>query len=321
MALEAETPPLLALSLELRRKIYEQLLSPNPDRVYTLYHDRLGRIPLTGREPYTRARRRRHGYAISRDSDCCIDPAILRVNHQIYCEAVSILYENNEYLIYLATPVVFQCTGGSYPDDMVNPAGLFRSDTNETVTMTSGADPCAPDSPFQSLDTKEQLEPSRPGIIYPHCFRRLRRINLISARGAIWGGTQDGAYFSHIGRTIWKILNVLAEEKGTESPLKKHLTFTIEGHWLRDRDGSHGMQNEINKETKPILGMMKALQRKIEIEIKVEEETFTKSLKELPMEEAEVNIWEQTLLAGMKDTNERLRIESMISTFYECLNY
>lgn len=35
--------PLLALPLELRIKIYVQLLSPYPGRVYILYHDRHGR--------------------------------------------------------------------------------------------------------------------------------------------------------------------------------------------------------------------------------------------------------------------------------------
>lgn len=315
MALDARTPPLLALSLELRRKIYEQLLSPAPDHVYTLYHDRLGRDALSSREPYERCRRSKQGYAISGDTICCIDPAILRVNQQIYSEAVSILYENNKYRIYLATPVCSQCTGGNYPDDLVDPADLFRSDTNKIVKIVSGADASSPESPIECLDSKEQLEPLKAGIIYPHCFRRLRHINLISARHAIWGDSQGGHYFSHIGSTIWKILGVLAEEKATEKPLKKHLTFTIEKHWLRDEDESHGMQNEIHMETKPILGMMKALQRKIEIEVEVEEETLTKPLREMRMEEVEVDIWEQALLADMNDTREQSRIRSMISTF------
>ncbi len=49
--------------------------------------------------------------------------------------------------------------------------------------------------------------------------------------------------------------------------------------------------------------MMKALQRRIEIEIEVEEETFTKPLREMWMEEGEVDKWEQALMADMSDIN------------------
>lgn len=56
-----QASPLLILPLELRAKIFEELLCPNPGRVYTLYHDRQGR-----------------------QASFNIDPTILRVNEQIY---------------------------------------------------------------------------------------------------------------------------------------------------------------------------------------------------------------------------------------------
>lgn len=156
-----------------------------------------------------------------------------------------------------------------------------------------------------SSDPEEKLDEAlRARMIYPHCFRRLRHINLISARDAIWWNFDGGYYFSHVGRTIWKILQVLADAHATEARSKQHLTFTIQKDWLRDGEKSQKGYNDLEKETRPILGMMKALQRRIEIEIEieVEEETFTKPLSEMWMEEGEIDKWEQALMADMSDT-------------------
>lgn len=302
MSFVARTSPLLALPLELRLKIYEQLLSPETERVYTLYHDRIGQAS-SGRG------RRKREYRISGNTLSRIDPTVLRVNQQIYSEAVSILYESNEYRIYLATPVCLQCTGGNYPDGMADPADLFRNDTNGSAKKISGAEASSSESLNECLDFTEQPERLKVGIIYPHCFRRLRHINLTSARHAIWGDSEGGDYFSHIGEAIWKILKVLAEEQATGAPLKNHLTFTIEAHWLRGGEKAERGHNDMDKKTKPILGMMKALQRRTDIEIEVEEETFTKPLREMQMDECEVDWWEQALLADMTDTMKYFGLE------------
>ena len=232
------TSPFLALPLEIRLQIYEQLLSPDPQRVYTLYHDR-------------------HGRALPKGS---IDPNILQVNQQIHSEAVPILYENNKYLIYLATPVITQCTGGNYRDRMVDPADLFRADTNDLVEIADGADVSSSQSP---------IERSKAGIIYPHCFKRLRQINLVTACHAIWDDDEEGDYhFTHIGRTIWKILKILEEDQAMGMPLTKHLKATFE----------KGKYEDIYSEKllKPVLCLLKALQRRTGVEIEVVEETFTR---------------------------------------------
>ena len=42
---------MLSLPLELRIPIYKELLSPNPDRVHILYHEKLGREATLGTNP------------------------------------------------------------------------------------------------------------------------------------------------------------------------------------------------------------------------------------------------------------------------------
>lgn len=283
MAPGAHTSPLLTLPLELRRQIYEQLLSPDPNRVHTLYHDREGREAFTG-----------------------IDPKILRVNKQIHFEASPLLYENNKFLIHLATPVIHQCTGGNYPDRIVDPADLFRADpTDESGKSDSIAQDASSIPPAtESRRSRRRPQCSTTGVIYPHCFQRLRHINLITSRNAIWGQSMLGGYFSHTGERIWKILKVLNDEQTTAAPVKKQLKFTIRKDWLSYGAELKGGQNDIDEQTKPIVGLMKALQRRTGADIEVEEGEFSKSLGEVQMEEAEIDIWEEVLLADkIEDTN------------------
>ena len=75
----------------------------------------------------------------------------------------------------------YQCNNMVTP-----PPDLFRTDTNE-------------------------------GIIYPHCFQRLRYIEVVTAHCAVWGTCFGGSYLTHIAQLILNILRVLAEEEGTAS--------------------------------------------------------------------------------------------------------
>lgn len=93
MAATTSASPLLALPLELRTKVYEQLLVPENGSVQVIYHDRRGR---------------------SQSSD--YHPAIIHANRQIHDEAMSVLYDRFVFRIELTTPVVQQCTGGYYSD-------------------------------------------------------------------------------------------------------------------------------------------------------------------------------------------------------------
>ena len=72
MATHSQRSLLLTLPLELRTKIYDEMLSPFPHYAFTIYHDRQGR---------------KQSYAIY--------PSILRTNKQIHLEANSSLYDNN----------------------------------------------------------------------------------------------------------------------------------------------------------------------------------------------------------------------------------
>lgn len=323
MAFEDSSPsPLLALPLELRLIIYEQLLSPGPRNVYTLYHDRFRRDAFPGKKS-TERRCRKQRKVIYHPIDTTLlraihsfEPVILQVNRQIHSEAIPILYERNRYRIYLATPHSLQDTGGNYPVDPAVPAGLFRTDTVEIVKIVGEANASSPASPSGCLNSKEQLEALKARMIYPRSFRRLRHINLISARDAIWWDFDGGYCFLDVGRTIWKILQVLAGAHATEARSKQHLTFTIQEDWLTYGEEPQKAHNDMDRETRPILGLMKALQRRIEIEIVIEEETFTKSLREIWMEEGEVYKWEQALMADISDTRDASCTGSAMETFF-----
>ena len=211
MAAGDEESSLLALPLELRRLVYEQLLSSDPNRVHALYHDRYGK-------------------------QGCFDlhPTILRVNKQIYSEAVSILYDNAHVRLYLSTPVSF------YPEGINDPPELFRTDHEEdnksineltwqTVPST-GKGPKSPEhvQPKKGLKFPERVKGAAPGYIYPHCLQRLRGIQLVTSRQALWGNGQCGKYLSHTGQTVLQILRLLAEEQVPKSTRTKHIKVTIQ---------------------------------------------------------------------------------------------
>ena len=264
--------PLLTLPLELRTEIYKELLAPDPARVHTLYHDR-------------------HGREASFD----IDPTILRVNKQIYSEAISVLYDTASVRIYLATPVVVQCSGGNYPDHIVDPPDLFRKYAKGAVKPTNGLD-CLTTSVAEGPELEGAVQSTGQGYIYPHCFQRLRKIQLITSRHAMWGASQCGSYFSHIGQVVLQILRLLAQEQVPKSPVTKRLKVTMQPAWRTVECQLLMKHGEMDKKTKAIVGLLKALKRRTDAEIEVEEGVFTKTLNEWKMEEVEINKWEKTLI-------------------------
>ncbi|CAF9914226.1 MAG: hypothetical protein ALECFALPRED_009501 [Alectoria fallacina] len=274
MAATTQASPLLALPSELRIKIYQELLGPDPARVRTLYHDRQGR-----------------------EASFDTDPAILRVNQQIYSEAISVLYDTASVRLYLATPVVVQCTGGYYPDDIVDPPELFRKDTDKAVKPANRLGRRTTPPTVDGLEPEGRLGSTAEGYIYPYCFQRLRKIELITSCHAIWGDSQCGSYFSHIGQTVLRILRLLAEEQATKPPMPRRLKFTIQPDW-RTVETQWLMRNsEVDRKTKAIVGLLKALKRRTDAEIEVEEGVVTKTLEDFGMEEVEVDEWEKLLLA------------------------
>lgn len=52
----------------------------------------------------------------------------------------------------------------------------------------------------------------------------------------------------------------------------------------------------MNGKTRAIVGLLKALKRRTDIEIEVEEGAFTTTMREFEMEKAEVDEWEKVLL-------------------------
>lgn len=274
MAASTPASPLLALPLELRIKVYEQLLRPDPDRIQTLYHDRHGRQPSFN-----------------------ISPAILRVSQQIYSEAVPILYDTASVQIYLATPVVKQCKGGNYPDGITDPPDLFRKDTDENTESAQKLDWRAALPTANDLESARRPRSAADGCIYPHCFQRLREIQIVTSRHAIWGGRRGGSYFSHTGRTVMRILKLLAEEQATKTPVPKRVRFTMQPDWRTVESQLLMRRGAMDERTRAIVGLLKAVKRRTGAEIEVEEGVFTKTLKEFEMEGFEVDEWERLLLA------------------------
>ena len=270
MASSFQASLLVTLPLELRTKIYKQLLSPDPARVHTLYHDRHGR-----------------------EASFNIDPTILRVNKQIYSEAISILYDTISVRIHLATPVVRQCTGGKYPDKLVDPPGLFRTDTEATVEAANKLPRRTRD---RSLEFEALFGSMAQGYIYPHRFQRLRKIHLVTSRHAIWGATMRGSYFSHAGKLVLRILRLLAKGQTTKAPMIKIFRLTYQPSRRTFESQMLLGNGEMDKKTKAVAGLLKALKRRIDAEIEVEEGALTKTVGEMEMEEAEIDEWEKVLL-------------------------
>ena len=270
MVSDAQATSLLTLPLEIRCKIYEELLNPDPARVHTLYHDRHGR-----------------------EASFNIDPTILRVNKQIYSEAIPILYDTISVRINLDTLVVRQCTGGKYPDKLIDPPSLFREDTEVTVEIANNL-------PRRTRDRRLEFEAmfgyTAQGYIYPHCFQRLRKIHLVTARHAIWGAAMRGSYFSHSGKLVLRILRLLASGQSTKVPMVKQFKLTYHPSWPTFESQMLLGDGDMDKRTRAVVGLLKALKRRTDAEIEVEEGAVTTTVGELKMKEAEIDEWEKVLL-------------------------
>ena len=261
MAANTKASPLLALPLELRIEIYKELLGPNPARVHTLYHDRRGR-----------------------EASFDIHPSILRVNKQTYSEAISVLYDTVSVRIYLGTPAIL------YPDN-IEPPELFRNETPGAVKSTDRLEwPTSPPT-VEDLESDRRLEPAVQGYIYSHCFRRLRKIELATSCRAIWRDSRCGSYISLAGQIVLRILKLLAQEQVTKPPVMKRFRFILPHSQSVMRSG------EMDKRMKAIVGLLKALKRRVDAEIEFERGDFKETLNNWNMEETEIDDWDKWLMA------------------------
>ncbi|MCJ1231292.1 hypothetical protein MMC12_007969 [Toensbergia leucococca] len=192
----ASAPPksqFLALPLELRTYIYQELLAPHPEEIYTLYHDRSAR---------------------SRPFD--FHPVVLRLCRQTNTEAVSILYECNTFKIHISTPAIVQCPEEPHSDHVPNHHHLFRCDSTPDTSAS-----------------EKQASAVASGLIYPHCFHRLQRIVLHLTRVPIWYeiDNDDGPAFSQSGELILTILCKMAYggQSSAPSPSQKMKSLEIVG--------------------------------------------------------------------------------------------
>ncbi|KAL8790113.1 MAG: hypothetical protein Q9213_000815 [Squamulea squamosa] len=186
--------PFFSLPLELREHIYSELLTPSVPSEgsiadpWILWHDRYG---LKKHVP--------------------VHPQILLANKQVNAEGTAILYENNTFKINISTPVIEQCCGGMYPDELGSPQYLFRTDSPQ---------------PYFDL----------PGEIYPRCLQRIANIEIRLSTGAIWANTEAGYCFSHVGDLFLEVLRVLAEDANGNQRRKeaKKLLLTVHKEYYGD---------------------------------------------------------------------------------------
>lgn len=278
MAASTQASPLLSLPPELRISIYELLLIPDPNRVHTLYDNIFGRVG-----PFH------------------IDPTILRVNKQIYLEAVWVLYDNASIHINFGWPVTMQRTIGDDDDtqDTYFPPTLFRTDSKAALRSANKSKWVNPSPRVEDFEPERPLETIRhPGYIYPHCFRRLRRIHLVISRYAIVNG---GSYYTpQMGQTVLRILKLLGDggDPGavTSPMMTKRLKLTLQPNcYIVDSQLRTG-HAEMDGMTQAIVGLLKALQRRTNAEVEIEEGPFTMTLKKWKMDDAEIDKWEKVLL-------------------------
>ncbi|MCJ1379258.1 hypothetical protein MMC17_002359 [Xylographa soralifera] len=182
--------PFLALPLELRMIVYRELLSPNEERPLLLYHDQSGRPEMLD-----------------------VHPSILRVNSQIYIEASPILYDLNIFKIDLSSMVPRHSPGLDLPEVRSDHLSLFRSDTAPNNLLVKPNGRCVP------------VHSRSSGLIYPHCFQRLRHLELVTSHGAVWGSGHLNDYISTTGDLILEILRYLAKRAAPDGQCKK--TFRV----------------------------------------------------------------------------------------------
>ena len=194
--------PMLALPLELRFQIYRELLSPDPGRCYILWD-------VKNR----------------REAAFNIYPAIVQVSKQTYSEAISILYDNNNFQVNMSRPMI-------YPDcEQRTDVKLFRRFPSSGRSITNTNRPLL--NPVK-IDFKGQKTlPALtlvPGLIYPHAFQRLRHIELFTYL-VVTGPRSKPPYLSFPVpqiTTILEILRILAKEKVHHaSVLRKNFNFAV----------------------------------------------------------------------------------------------
>ena len=99
-----QSAQLLSLPVELRLKIFQELLCPPSNHSLVLSHDSDGKpFPLR------------------------LHTSIIRVNRQIYHETIHVLYECNKFVIDMYQCVWKYCTGGLYLDRFIKKSKSIKS--------------------------------------------------------------------------------------------------------------------------------------------------------------------------------------------------
>ena len=85
----------------------------------------------------------------------------------------------------------------------------------------------------------------------------------------------------------------------TKSPKTMRFKFAIQASWRTAESRLLCKDGEVDQKTKKVIGLLKALQWRINTEVEIEEiegEIINERLKEWKMEDAEIDEWEKVLL-------------------------
>ncbi|KAL9105441.1 MAG: hypothetical protein Q9227_009402, partial [Pyrenula ochraceoflavens] len=190
---------LFSIPSELRNRIYEGLLSPNPDVPVTIYiHQSL------------------------RPESLHLHPAILCTCKQIYSEALPILYARNQFNLDLSSPYLdpdgkggkgVKRRGRAESGPLFKDGRRGYKQENATGTIDSGSL-----KPFQAtsyqrifLDVVAMTRLQFPeGIFHAHIFTRLHHITILTTPRAVWAGLSIESFYILTGCLLLDILRTLS---------------------------------------------------------------------------------------------------------------
>ena len=154
---------------------------------------------------------------------------------------------------------------------------------------------CIPPSCVRSGKFEGEFVPLPPGYIYAHCFQRLRKVHLVTSHQAmwemVWRDEDFGSCFSRTGHLALRILRLLAQAQVTKSLKTMRFKFAMQTSGRRAQSRPLMEKGEEDQKSKTMTGLLKALKRRTNAEIEIEEvekDDVRKRLKEWKMEDWEM---------------------------------
>lgn len=131
-------------------------------------------------------------------------PAILQSCRQIYTEASPVLYHRNLFLIMLCTD-----QGTTFYEPREKESNWEPLLVREVAT-----------------EMYNRVELSREGVIEAAALRKMRNVEIVTNRHAVWESVLFGSTFSESGKTLVEALGAIAGKQTAKHPLLYRNTET-----------------------------------------------------------------------------------------------